>query len=161
MSYLSLRTLLQAARDFIADIPPLALLNAERRSRGNLVVDIDRALAAARWTTAPNNMVKAARKHWQTSAIRIDDDAILQTDATGLWINAWVVAAPPTARIAQAHFVAALHALPVMEHEVYILHRVEDRSLSYVAERLGISMDDTEKLLLDALRGLYLAIHSQ
>lgn len=161
MSHLSLRTLLQAARDFIADIPPLSLLNAARRSKGNLVADIDRALAAARWTTAPQNIVEAARKHWQTSAIRIDDYAIMQTDATGSWIKAWVFMAPPTATITQAHFVAALHSLPVMEREVYILHRVEDRSMTYVADRLGITNDDAEKLLRDALRGFYLAIHSQ
>lgn len=112
MSHISLRMLLQAARDFIGDIPPFALLNAPRRKAENLVAVIDHALGAL-----------------------------------------------PIATVTQAHLLAALHVLSVMEREVYILHRVEDRSLSYVADHLGITIDDAEKILLDALRGLYLAIH--
>ncbi len=160
MSHSSVFALLQAARDFIADIPPLALLNAPRRTGRKLVTEIDRALAATRWSAAPPDIIEAARGRWHRNGVRIDDDAMLRTDAEGSWISAWVLAGPAISPISTTRFRAALDALPVMQREVYIMHRVEDRSLSSVAERLGLTIEATEKLLLDALRGLHLAIYS-
>lgn len=161
MSHSSIQELLQEARDFIADIPPLALLNAPRRRGRKLVMDIDRALAAAPWKAAPVDLLEEARKHWQGSAIQIDDDTVMRADAAGLWIGAWVLVAPPITTISTIRFRAALDALPIMEREVYVLHRVKNRPFSYVADRLGITIGQAETLLLNALHELHVAIYSR
>ncbi|WP_416463852.1 RNA polymerase sigma factor [Sphingomonas sp. VDB2] len=159
MFHSSVQELLQAARDFIADIPPLALLNAPRRRGRKLVIDIDQVLAAAPWKAAPVDLLEDARKHWQGRAIQIDDDAVMRADAAGLWVGAWVLAAPPITTISTIGFRTALDALPIMEREVYVLHRVEGRPFSYLAERLGITIGQAETLLLNALHQLHVAIY--
>jgi len=154
--------LLQAARDFIADIPPLALLNAPRRSGRKLVGEIDRLLEATPWKAAPPDIVEEARERWQEeSAIRIDEDTMMRSDAKGLWISAWLLAGPAVQSVDRQQFRQALDSLPLMQREVYVLHRVEDRPLDEIAERLGLAFAEVEALFFEALRSLHAAIYGR
>lgn len=152
--------LLKAARDFIAAIPPLALLNAPRRSGRMLVAEIDRFLDNAPSQEVPSDIVEEARDRWRESAaIRIDDDASMRSDAKGLWISAWVLAGPPVQSAGTRQFRQALDSLPLLQREVYILHRVEGRTLDDIAQRLGLTLEDTQAQFFAALRSLHAAIH--
>lgn len=151
--------LLAAARAFITDIPPLALLNAPRRTAKKLVADIDRLLASASSRQASPEIIDEARSRWTDEGIRIDDDAIMQADARGFWVSAWLLAAPAVPAIETLAFREALERLPLMEREVYLLHRVDGRSLDEIAERLGVARTDTEALFFNALRHLHERIY--
>ncbi|WP_176482896.1 hypothetical protein [Sphingobium sp. D43FB] len=95
MSRSSARALLEAARSFIADIPPLALLNAPRRTGRMLVARIDRYLETAPRQDAPPDVIEETRERWRGEAgIRIDGDAMMRGDGRGIWISAWVLAGP-------------------------------------------------------------------
>ena len=59
---------------------------------------------------------------------------------------------PPIDRQAFLH---ALDSLATMDRQVYILHRVEGRTIDAVAQRLGLTRDEVEALLVAALRTLH------
>lgn len=154
--------LLKAARDFIAEIPPLALLNAPRRSGRKLVEDIDRLLCASPCKIALPDILEEARERWQEErAIQIDDDAMMRSDAEGLWISAWVLAGPAVPSLDPQQFRKALDTLPVMQREVYMLHRVDRQPLSDIADRLGLTVGQSTALFVAALRSLHGAIHDR
>jgi DNA-directed RNA polymerase specialized sigma24 family protein len=148
--------LLLAARDFIDAIPPLALLNAPRRSGRMLVAKIDRLLSIESWRDAPEDAVAEARQRWQQEkAIRIDDSAVMLADAKGLWVSAWLLLEYPTCPIAVDRFKQALESLPPMPREAYKLHRIEGRTMAEVAQQLGLSDHETEAHMSEALYGLH------
>ena len=154
--------LLQAARDFIAVIPPLALLNGPRRSGQRLVADIDRFLVEAPWQEAPPDIVEEVRARWRGEAtIHVDDHAVMRSNTQGLWIGAWVRVGSSVQPLDGQQFRQALDSLPLMQREVYILHRVEGRTLEEIAKRLGLTALEIEALFFAALRGLHAAIYGQ
>ncbi|MEJ7934467.1 sigma factor-like helix-turn-helix DNA-binding protein [Sphingobium sp. AN558] len=156
----SVLALLREAREFIDAIPPLALLNAPRRSGRMLVAKIDNLFAAKSWQKASVEAVDEVRARWgQESAIRVDDGAITQADAAGLWVSGWLLAGRAADSIDVEAFRRALDSLPLMAREVYQLHRIEGRALGEVAQRLGMSSDEVETLLFVALRGLHARIY--
>ncbi|MDX3908199.1 MAG: sigma factor-like helix-turn-helix DNA-binding protein [Sphingobium sp.] len=158
----SASALLQAARDFIAEIPPLALLNAPRRSGRKLVEDIDRLLDTLPWKAALPDILEETRERWQDEhRVRIDNDATMRSDAKGLWISAWVLAGPPVQSLDPQQFRKALDTLPVMQREVYVLHRIEGQPLSKIADRLGLTVGQSTALFVAALRSLHGAIHGR
>tara|TARA_R110000868_G_scaffold89729_3_gene249618 strand:+ start:925 stop:1419 length:495 start_codon:yes stop_codon:yes gene_type:complete len=162
MSLSSARALLEAARSFIADIPPLALLNAPRRTGRMLVARIDRYLETAPRQDAPRDVIKETRERWRGEAgIRIDDDAMMRGDGRGIWISAWVLAGPAVQSFDRATFLQALNSLPVMEREVYVLHRVEGRTIDEIGERLFCPTEEAEALFFAALRGLHERIYGR
>ena len=67
-------------------------------------------------------------------------------------------AATPINRQAFRH---ALDSLPLMQREVYFLHRVEARTLEEIAKRLGLPVQEIEALFFAALRGLHAKIYGQ
>ncbi|MEG8222335.1 hypothetical protein OSJ57_17155 [Sphingomonas sp. HH69] len=160
MSRSSARALLEAARSFIADIPPLVLLNAPRRTGRMLVAQIDRYLDTAPRQDAPPVVIEDARERWRSEAgIRIEDDAMMRADGRGVWISAWVLTGPALQPTEPETFRQALNSLPVMEREVYVLHRVEGRTMDEIAQRLSCTVENAEALFFAALRGLYERIH--
>lgn len=162
MSRSSARALLEAARSFIADIPPLALLNAPRRTGRMLVARIDRYLETAPKQDAPSDVIEDTRARWRgETGIRIEDDAMIRGDARGVWISAWVLAGPALQSFDRATFLQALNDLPAMEREVYVLHRVEGRTMDEIAERLSCPVEDAEALFFAALRGLHERIYGR
>ncbi len=162
MSLSSARALLEAARSFIADIPPLALLNAPRRTGRMLMARIDRYLETAPRQDAPPDVIADTRERWRGEAgIRIEDDAMMRGDGRGIWISAWVRAGPAVQSFDRTTFLQALHDLPVMEREVFILHRVEGRTMEEIGERLSCPTEDAEALFFAALRGLHARIYGR
>ena len=156
----SVLALLRESREFINAIPPLALLNAPRRGGRMLVAKIDDLLATQSWQNASAEAVEEVRTRWgHESAIRVDDNAITQADAAGLWVSGWLLAARAADPVDVEAFRRALDSLPLMAREVYRLHRVEGRGLDEVAQRLGMFSHEVETLLFAALRGLHAHIH--
>ena len=154
--------LLQAARDFIAVIPPLALLNGARRSGRKLVGDIDRFRRDALWQEAPPDIVEEVRARWRGDpAIHVDDHAVMRSDSQGLWISAWVRVGSCVQSLDGQQFRQALDSLPLMQREVYVLHRVEARTLEEIAERVGLPLREIEALFFAALGGLHAEIYGQ
>lgn len=154
--------LLQAARDFIGEIPPLALLNGPRRSGQRLVADIDRFLREAPWQEAPPDIVEEVRARCRGEAtIQVDDHAVMRSDTQGLWIGAWVRVGSCVQSLDGQQFREALDSLPLMQREIYLLHRVEARKLEAIAERLGLTVQEVEVLFFAALRGLHAKIYGQ
>lgn len=154
--------LLQAARDFIGEIPPLALLNGPRRNGQRLVADIDRFLVEALWQEAPPDIVEGVRARWRGEAtIQVDDHAVMCSNSQGLWISAWVRVGSCVQSLDGQQFRQALNSLPLMQREVYVLHRVEGRPLEEIAERLGLPLPEIEALFFAALRGLHAKIYGQ
>ncbi len=162
MSLSSARALLEAARSFIADIPPLALLNAPRRTGRMLVAQIDRYLETAPRQDVPPDVIEDMRERWRgEKGIRIEDDAMMRGDGRGIWISAWVLAGPALQPIDVQTFRQALNSLPVMEREVYVLHRVEGRTMDEIGERLSCPKEEVEALFFAALRGLHERIYGR
>ncbi|PBN41372.1 hypothetical protein SxD43FB_22125 [Sphingobium sp. D43FB] len=58
-------------------------------------------------------------------------------------------------------FLQALNSLPVMEREVYVLHRVEGRTIDEIGERLFCPTEEAEALFFAALRGLHERIYGR
>lgn len=56
-------------------------------------------------------------------------------------------------------FQQALSSLPPMQRQVYILHRVEGRTLPDTADQIGLSLKETQALLVASLRGLHSLIY--
>jgi len=160
MSRSSARALLEAAHSFIADIPPLVLLNAPRRTGRMLVAQIDRYLDTAPRQDAPPDVIEDARERWRSEAgIRIEDDAMMRADGRDIWISAWVLTGPALQPTEPETFRQALNSLPVMEREVYVLHRVEGRTMDEIAQRLSCTVENAEALFFAALRGLHERIY--
>lgn len=67
----------------------------------------------------------------------------------------------PATPINRQAFRLALDSLPLMQREVYILHRVEARTLEEIAERLGLPLREIEALFFAALRRFHAEIYGQ
>ncbi|CAN5221060.1 hypothetical protein BH11PSE5_BH11PSE5_23990 [soil metagenome] len=125
-----------------------------------VVAKIDALIARAGVNTAPGDLVEELRARWRpVAAVRFEEAAVMQADASGLWVSAWLLTPQGTPPLALQTFKAALAALPLMAREVYTLHRMDGCSFDEIADRLGLAPSDVEKLFFEALRTLHLQIY--
>ena len=101
-------------------------------------------------------ILQQARARWaHEGGIDIPEDARLHADDRGLWLSAHVRIGAPIPPIRQEEFVDAIQSLPPVMRELYLLHRQDGLPLAEAGRRLGLGIDDAERLYRSALAGLH------
>ncbi|WP_458733072.1 sigma factor-like helix-turn-helix DNA-binding protein [Sphingobium xenophagum] len=157
MPDLDARALLVEALDFLNDHPCFSLRRDRSRTSYQLAARIDAFLAPDK-TVLP--IVAAARVRWPNAHIlRIDpDEQTVQRDGDGYWVRAWVhvdaagladVGAAPNNRYAHA-----VSALPEITRQILLADFLGDEDFTAIAARLGITTQEVEQHIADALAAI-------
>lgn len=150
-----IRALLAEALDFFNDHPRFSLRRDRRRNSYDLASRIEKCLSTDRGPTDP--VIAEARYRWASSGfLRVDaDEHIVTRDAQGYWVRAWVRIEP--ARVGEIDPVTAnryrqaVAALPDLTRSVLLAHQQERQRITQVAERLGVTTQEVERHIADAL----------
>ncbi|QJU58458.1 hypothetical protein HL653_12390 [Sphingomonas sp. AP4-R1] len=155
------RALLVEALAFFNDHPRFSLRRDRRRTSYELAARIDAFLAP---DTAVPPIVAAARERWaNTHILRIDpDEQTVQHDGDGYWVRAWVhVDAAGLAGVGAApidRYGRAVAALPEITRQVLLADFLGREDFTAIAVRFGITTQEVEQHIADALAAIAQAL---
>lgn len=153
--------LLREALALLDSVPKLALPDHPGRTSGDLAARIFLFLSKSD-RNASADLVHETRERWKDEAgIRIDDQAIISADSTGLWVSAWLRAGIPVAPTDRHAYQRALAALPTLAREVFLLNRQDGLGYDGIGQRLGLSLSEVERQFSTALVGLHRHIYGE
>ncbi|WP_454887635.1 sigma factor-like helix-turn-helix DNA-binding protein [Sphingomonas oryzagri] len=159
MSNHSAVDLLREALALLDSIPNQALPDHSGRASSELTARIALFLAQSD-RSASADLVHETRERWKNeTGVRIDDRAIITTEATGLWISAWLRVGTPVAPTDRDAYQRALGALPALAREVFLLNRQDGLDYNSIGQRLGLSRGEVEREFSTALVGLHRHIY--
>ncbi|PZU66745.1 sigma factor-like helix-turn-helix DNA-binding protein [Sphingobium sp.] len=155
------RALLVEALDFLNDHPCFSLRRDRRRTSYQLASRIDAFLAP---DTAVLPIVTAARERWLNAHnLRIDpDEQTVQREGDGYWVRAWVrVDAADLADVGAApidRYARAVAGLPEITRQVLLADFLGREDFTAIAVRLGITTQEVEQHIADALAAIAQAL---
>jgi len=156
------RALLTEALDFFNDHPRFCLRRDRRRNSYDLASRIEACLSAVPGPADP--VIAEARDRWASSGfLRIDaDEHVVTRDAQGYWVRAWVRIDPASIgeidAVTAERYARALAALPDITRSILLAHQQDEQSIAQVAERLGLTTQEVERHIADALTRIGRAI---
>ncbi|OAN53499.1 RNA polymerase sigma factor [Sphingobium sp. TCM1] len=156
------RALLAEALDFFNDHPRFSLRRDRRRNSYDLASRIEACLSAV--PGPPGPVIAVARDRWASSGfLRVDaDEHIVTRDAQGYWVRAWVRIDPASVGeidpVTAKRYARALAALPDLTRSVLLAHQQDGQSITQIAERLGLTTQEVERHITDALTRIGRAI---
>ena len=151
--------LLGELHDHLVDEARLVGGVSRRRRRRDLIARLRAMLAAGDVGIASSSLVETARRDWASddSRVRVDDMAPCRFDGTGVWVGAWVLAAPGVGAyqmIDHGRLAAAIVGLPPLAREVFALHCRDGLDYPSIAAKLAISEETVRRGLAAALVAL-------
>ena len=149
------RALLAEALEFFNDHPRFSLRRDRRLNSYDLASRIEARLSAV--PGPPDPVIAVARDRWASSGfLRVDaDEHIVTRDAQGYWVRAWVRIDPASVGeidpVTAERYARALAALPDLTRSILLAHQQDGQSFAQLAERLGLTTQEVERHIADAL----------
>lgn len=159
------RALLAEALEFFNDHPRFSLRRDRRRTSYDLASRIETHLAT--WNKPPHPAIAIARERWDTAGVfRVDEDErCVALGSEGYWVRAWIcVGSSSVGEIDEAmaaRYRQALAGLSASSRAILAAHQHGDLDYRQIAERFGITVEDVEREIADALFVLASALGSE
>lgn len=149
------RAPLAEALDFFNDHPRFSLRRDRRRNSYDLASRIEASLSAV--SGPADSVIAEARDRWASSSfLQVEaDEHIVMRDEQGFWVRAWVRIDPAGVseidRVTAERYCQAVAALTDLTRSVLLAHQQDGQSITQIAERLGLTTQEAERHIADAL----------